>query len=58
MNLTIPIYVEGRKTPGTPTVYHGRPLFHPLPTGHHLKRPPQDSWIAEKKDEKKDDKKE
>jgi Asp-tRNA(Asn)/Glu-tRNA(Gln) amidotransferase A subunit family amidase len=23
-------------------------------TGHHLKRPPQDSWVAEKKDDKKE----
>ncbi len=23
-------------------------------TGHHLKRPPQDTWVAEKKDEKKE----
>jgi Asp-tRNA(Asn)/Glu-tRNA(Gln) amidotransferase A subunit family amidase len=23
-------------------------------TGHHLKRPPQESWVAEKKEEKKD----
>jgi Asp-tRNA(Asn)/Glu-tRNA(Gln) amidotransferase A subunit family amidase len=23
-------------------------------TGHHLKRPPEESWVAEKKDEKKD----
>ncbi len=27
-------------------------------TGHHLKRPPEDTWVAEKKDEKKDEKKE
>jgi Asp-tRNA(Asn)/Glu-tRNA(Gln) amidotransferase A subunit family amidase len=27
-------------------------------TGHHLKRPPQETWVAEKKEEKKDDKKE
>ena len=26
-------------------------------TGHHLKRPPQDAWVPEKKDDKKDDKK-
>jgi Asp-tRNA(Asn)/Glu-tRNA(Gln) amidotransferase A subunit family amidase len=23
-------------------------------TGHHLKRPPQDTWVADKKDDKKD----
>ena len=23
-------------------------------TGHHLKRPPQESWVVEKKDEKKE----
>jgi Asp-tRNA(Asn)/Glu-tRNA(Gln) amidotransferase A subunit family amidase len=27
-------------------------------TGHHLKRPPQETWVVEKKDDKKDDKKE
>jgi Asp-tRNA(Asn)/Glu-tRNA(Gln) amidotransferase A subunit family amidase len=27
-------------------------------TGHHLKRPPQDTWVVEKKEEKKDEKKE
>lgn len=27
-------------------------------TGHHLKRPPQETWVAEKKEEKKDEKKE
>ena len=27
-------------------------------TGHHLKRPPQETWVAEKKDEKKEEKKE
>jgi Asp-tRNA(Asn)/Glu-tRNA(Gln) amidotransferase A subunit family amidase len=26
-------------------------------TGHHLKRPPQETWVVEKKEEKKDDKK-